>query len=505
VLKTTRKFLLNDAWAISNLAWFGLLYLSLPVAIFLLAWEVTLVGLPLVTLLVTFLVVTHPRPLKLKFVSSANIVTAICAAIWVYSTGIFGHGFGMADDWVRMRFDLLSTLTQHSWPIRHVFEQQGDVYFLRHYLAYYLPGPLVGKFFGGSLQVTQIATGVWTFLGVWLVLLMVINTLSNLGKRRFIAIPIFVLFSGLDVIGSRLKGFLALRPSSIANGGHIEWWAREFQFSSNTTLIHWVPQHALSGWLATLILCHLAKSRAFIPVAIVLPAITLLWSPFSTAGIIIVICLLAASRTSVDNLKIYWKQYLPLLFGAITLFAVLALFLFSGTSDIQRYFIFSDSAYKYMGYTTRNGFILTLGNLGLFLLLEVGFYLGLCFYIASKRRVLISLGVALSAVLLLKVGLYNDFAMRASIPLLCILSLEVSRAVLSRHRATSGQFARVALTGLLMIGSVTAIFEFVTRARTQPAGLIAPCIDSGCLSDLTSDSLRSYNWTRARPILIREP
>ena len=80
-------------------------------------------------------------------------------------------------------------------------------------------------------------------------------TKSATKKKQFFAVLIFVLFSGLDVVGMfwlKRQGYL-LEPSVL----HLEWWAGGLQYSSNTTCLYWVFNQTIMSWLATM--CFLCE------------------------------------------------------------------------------------------------------------------------------------------------------------------------------------------------------------------------------------------------------
>ena len=102
------------------------------------------------------------------------------------------------------------------------------------------------------------------------------------------------------------------------------------------------------------------------------------------------------------------------------------------------------------------------------------------------------------------VGLYNDFAMRVSPALLLVIFVNACEALFTNFKRQSQRILRVALVGVLAIGTITPLFEFITRYQTPFTSLSTPCIDTGCDSDLTSNELRNYNWTEQSTIFIRK-
>ena len=140
-----------------------------------------------------------------------------------------------------------------------------------------------------------------------------------------------------------------------------------------------------------------------------------------------------------------------------------------------------------------------------FISLEFGIVAALSAYIVRQRireNMFISIGLLL--VLMVVVGLYNDFAMRVSPALLVVIFINACEALFIRPQRMSLRFVQIALAGVFVIGAITPLFEFVTRHQTPYTSLRSPCIDSGCESDLTSVGLRNYNWTEQPSFFIRK-
>lgn len=140
-----------------------------------------------------------------------------------------------------------------------------------------------------------------------------------------------------------------------------------------------------------------------------------------------------------------------------------------------------------------------------FISLEFGIVVALSAYLVRQRlreNVFISIGLLL--VLMVVVGLYNDFAMRVSPALLVVIFVNACEALFIRPHRKSLLYVQIALAGVLVIGAITPLFEFVTRYQTPYTSLRSPCIDSGCESDLTSVGLRNYNWTELPPFFVRK-
>ena len=103
-------------------------------------------------------------------------------------------------------------------------------------------------------------------------------------------ILLFVLFSGLDLVGELLvtPAVVTIRPEveTLLNWKHIEQWSIGWQYSSNATLLFWVPNQALVGWITTGLLVHAILHRRQKQHHIFYCGLSALWSPFVTIGLL---------------------------------------------------------------------------------------------------------------------------------------------------------------------------------------------------------------------------
>ncbi len=489
-MKTNRTLLLY---------WISLLYLLIPVVVFVLGWLSWLIALPLTALITYVLLSTFPRsqhsdptnPFTLKTI----VFSGLTSLAWVATSGVWNLGFGRTQDWDVMRNDMLSTLTKYSWPVTNTFADSSSLWTMRHYLAFYLPGPLIGKATGENLSVTLFATGIWMALGVWIAFLLLLDLFSRFGNRKYIILFLFAGFSGLDAIGSRIQGTLSLRPSSLIKGGHIEWWAERFQFSSNSTLLHWVPQHAIPSWIGALLVIHIVRSRKSLSLIPIISVAMVLWSPFSALGVTLLALLLLINAglfvEFINSIRALRFRTFAILLTAIPL----VLFLQSGTSEIPRSFLFSNGDFSH-----------NVALLAKFIPLEFGSIAILTgLIIRQKAKELAIISVALSMVLMVVIGLNNDFAMRVSPALLVVIMVNAGEALITPSRSRRIHTQRIILVCILVFGMITPLFEMISRYQTPHTGLQSPCIETTCESDFTSLELRNYNWSETPAGVLRNP
>lgn len=221
------------------------LYLAAPVFIFLLTWFKPGYGVPLALLLALGCVLalrTGAAPLEARShwrgPTPLQWLALLAVALLWTALGGAGHLFYANHfDW-HVRDALLLDLSRVTGPLAVQALPSHESWILRCPLGYYLVPALLGRLVG--LQWAQLGLLLWTYLGV--VLVMAQLALVRQGWK-FIGLMLLVLplFSGMDWLG----GLLLFNPQPLFSTAHIQWWAMLFQYSSNSTLLFWVPNHTL--------------------------------------------------------------------------------------------------------------------------------------------------------------------------------------------------------------------------------------------------------------------
>ncbi len=437
-------------------------YLTLPWLIFAVGWlrDYAAVITSASLILPNFLLARRFLPLgqpgsafawlrKHAWLTASVLVLAI---LLVLLAGIGGIGYQTAD-WFKHNA-ILKELATQPWPA--YVEVNGESLPLVYYFAFYLPAAVVGKA-TGSWALLNIAQALWALLGLGLA----IGWFWVLVKRASIVAALaFVAFSGLDIVGVLLS--VAWQPASqiasLFENAHIEWWAGEFQYSSNATLLFWAPQHAIGGWIlagSMMFLYSLPEFRKFFPFFL---ALSLFWSPLVALGLLIFAVAdlwrtWSGWRISALDVAIYaasvWLLFLMLAFFATQLGSDLAAGSFALTLLDPR-------------TASGQSLVLLLLIFVLFVLVEVGLSAWLAWQGAGKdfgpaERKLFYASLACLALLpFFRVGLFNDLAMRTSIPALFVLALYFTRALQS---ATLPKTLRLLAVLALLIGAVTPMVE----------------------------------------------
>ena len=364
---------------------------------------------------------------------------AVVALAWSALAGL-GHFLFANYDWV-IRDAVLRDLVETPWPPMYEADEAGAM-ILRAPVGFYLPVAAVGSLVG--LHAADLLLYLWTAFGFALVLAAA-TTLFATTRERVLCVGMLLVFGGLDLLG-----FPLLQGRMPALGEHIEWWASFVQYSSSSTLLFWVPNHALPAWLGLLLALRHWRTRELARISLMLAAAITLWSPLATLGLL-----------PFFLLGLNWRRDLGALFAVrsglpfIALGALLSRYITMDTQSIER------------------GWVIDLfPNLGLF-----GFYYGLfCMLefgilaLLLLRLRALDLRVALSVLVLLalpfcRFGGANDLVMRCSIPALLVLALAAVRPLSAS--ASDRPVARVLLGLVLTIGALGAMQE-PARALLKP-------------------------------------
>lgn len=437
----------NSHADIDGLALGSLLYLTLPTLIFFIGFFRPAIGIMLAALTIIGLVyVFKLRTGGWHITSPGRLAIVIGVALIWTSLGGAGHFFYANADWI-VRDAVLRDLVVSDWP--PIYGKLGDFsLILRAPVGYYMPASVLGKVFG--VAHADFFLWLWTVLGVALFLaLLPLPTRSPF--RLGAALLVVVLFSGMDIIGIVATG----QPlPSITS--HIEWWARLFQYSSNTTLLFWVPNHAIPAWIAAALFFRHWRNHAFPAFAPMMLASLPLWSPFALIGIAPLMLLPATLAIRQGT----WSQLrMPYLLPAVGVLIITILYLSLDVSHIP------------------SGWMLPqVGSPTAFIIIYIVFItveflvLVLVLWRLQPNSPLLVAAVILLLLPFWSFGPANDFVMRASIPALTILCA-TTLLCFDRELFKTNGIAAFALVVTLTIGAETAVHEIIralAAERWQP-------------------------------------
>jgi hypothetical protein len=343
-------------------------------------------------------------------------------------------------DW-EIRDALLRDMGMSPWPYAYQIADQVEI--LRAPIGMYLKPAL----FGGASQA-------WRDIALLLCNTVFLGLLFALGSvlfkdtpSRCIGLAVFIFFSGLDILGTLLVSHSGGNPSY----DHIEAWLAGVQYSSHITLLFWVPQHALAGWLCAIL--YLLWERGYVRFSFFLAAVPLLaiWSPLAIMG--------AVPFALYAGLKSVWHRDVILadiLLGALVLAVAIPslIYLRAGLGDVSS---------RWQAVPAINFAVLILFEIAPFAI----FIIGNSRAIGSNRA---TFGITILLLLLMphyRIGPGPDFQMRAAIMPIAILAFSMGK--LLSGQASEKKREPYLLGILILIGSTTGLLELARAIRLQPS------------------------------------
>lgn len=420
-------------------------YLGLPVVVFMLGWlrpPYAAVGTGLF-LFCWFWVLRHRRQIEHPIQPGLILAVTAVAALWVSLSGLAGD-FHLNADW-QVRMSVLRDLTVGGWPVGYG-PVNGQEQILRFPMGYYMVPALIGKVTG--LSGAYSAIWAWTVLGTGLFLLLVGNAAGRLSRSWLIPVAVAIGFSGMDIIG-----WLLFRGQLPSAGQHIEWWAGLFQYSSQTTVLFWVPNHAIPAWLAALIVWrHRHTGLAMAPAALLLLCVAF-WAPLVAIGAapLVVLCAVGGQP---------WRSVLRESFQAPVL-ATLPVGL-----AFARFLTFGVPA-SAVSATAQAGLSIAplLELVSIFSVLEWGLLAALISAAGQRSWLFWAVVIELLCLPALRFGPGNDIVMRGGIPALTIIMLFATTAFTASRTPKD---LRIAIAVVFLLGCATPLLEFQRAFTSSP-------------------------------------
>jgi hypothetical protein len=415
--------------------------------------------------------------------------------IWVLCSGSGGFGF-QNSDYIAANA-LLKDLMQKDWPITLMLD--GSSRPVVYYLAYYLPAALVGKAWGWAAANRFLL--VWTVIGTFIAFAWFARiSLIRMAARQWSVVGVVLIFclaGGLDSIG-----YYVIRqkwPFEITT--HVQWWASYFQYSSMTTLLYWVPQHAIAAWLVTGIVANAVIERSDLRTLGIALASSALWSPFGLLGTFLYLLLLGLIIFWTGRQReLYSRSFLITMICAVWVGTMHMLYITSSAFYFPHGFVWQYVSNRlYLMEALGAFWLLDFGLLGgvLLVMLAVGNRAmqsaptpaGQSRWARLEAALLSEFKMPLGQLLLLllslvtlivlpfyRMGRYDTIAMRVSIPALFILWTCVVRILMYASARTRIQQRLLYSLVVLMVGlgfltSIPEIARSIVNYRRQPPEL----------------------------------
>lgn len=440
-------------------------YLTLPILLFFLSWLQLGYGLFFSSLLLygtwrflrSIKEDSDSGPTKIGWQGWLIIVVAFG---WVFLSGV---GSFANQDWDHhWRNAIFRDLIRYDWPVYYSFKPTyrldllaGQRPAFNYYFTFWLPAALLGKLGGQSMG--NVALLLWTYVGTLLVLYY-LNRLF--GFRYTLAVSLlFVGWSGLDLLGK-----IGLQKHIPTYDEVIEMYAPYFYTAFTTDLQH-VFHQTIPAWLATLFILNFWRRVPLVPVLLIVA-----YAPFPFIGLALfwVTYYLSDRLAAGQSVGGVVQQVVTELLTAgnvAVLIAVLVpygLFYGAHTGTVP--------SASYWGRFFTHDLLENVKQLIIYVaayFLEVGVYLGLIWLLSPntyrKNRLLFWLCAGWLLLLpVWVVGVYNDFASRASIPALTVLCVLTIRALLDPYaRRPTGY--RLALASLVLVISWVTPIRAIVR------------------------------------------
>ena len=445
----------------------AMIYLGLPVFIFILGFLRWYIALPAaVCLLIGFLYACRNNAGKHIVKEIAVSRTQFWGLIgvillWTWLGGLNGL-FYQTDDWP-WRNAIYHDLVENSWPV--VYPERGSalVYYIGFWLPPALPAKLVGYLTGNwdlAWRVAQSVLWLWSCLGLLLTALtLMFYVNADTPSKRWGVLLIFLFFSGMDILGSAYDGTLheVLSPEGL-HMERITWEGR--QFSSITTCLYWVFNQSIISWLATVCFLTEKDSRNYLFLGVA----CLCCGPLPFVGLVVLMFVRALSSgirhtrhgNAAKHLRIAFSPAnITLLIGVLPLLCAFFLnniSLVNTAHQMEKLTLWEELDF----YFSR--------RLAALLLIDAGVFCALLWKRHFKNPLFY--GVAASMVILpyFRVGAGQDFCMRATIPILFTIMVYCAEYLISELPRFRKQrfFEKLLLAALvlsLLIGACTPAME----------------------------------------------
>ena len=434
----------------------AVVYLMLPVVVWLVGWFEWWLGLPAAALLVGALRRPLSGPWRLRAPTPAEAAVLAVAALWVLATAAGGVFDPRNPDFFEYRVTLLD-LGRHPWPTYlpdplaawRPAPAEGPPAtppLLRYYLGWHMVPGLAAHWLGPAALSWAVA--LWTWAGVVLVALLF--TRGRRGWALVIALAVLVFFSGVTFAGlPAFKGWEWVDWIIEDRNWHFLIYEPRFLRTwSLTATLKSAPHHFLAAGLYALLCLHLCRQPRFLAVLGVLLAAAPFWSAFVAVGLLPLLAVVLWMNGVRPFLR--W----PNLCLAGPLFGVVVLYLTSGAMDFPHGWLWQREGYDWPRPMRR----LPLFYLTEFLLLAV---LLAAVRPAVRREPFFIAAVATLLLLpLYWYGKWNDLLLRGSLPALLVLGWLCAGAVARGRGALvrrGGLRRRAAFAGLVLVLGLGAL------------------------------------------------
>jgi hypothetical protein len=364
--------------------------------------------------------------------------------VWIYFSGIGSFGSCL---WDYIKHNLVfSNLLEHKLPI---IESPNGKAFIWHYSWAYYITPVrfyqLLKGFAPSVSLDAILLILYS-----VVLFASVSVLARSGTSRLVLFAVFMT-GGLDLIGMPIFGVNPV--GTVETSGlvlpipfNVDWWGLPFAPQSLTMNLYYAPQHFFGALIGTALLYASVQSgrpaaMTLVEMVIIISA-SAFWSPYVAVGLealaLILVLTLDRNGTTLERLRnerlrpLFTPRGLVALAFAAVLAAAALLFLWAAKPlSAPALILDGDNTVSWLLTYAINyaPFILAVGLAAWPRAWKDGSSAGV-----EKRKNafrMLACGLLASAlVLTVAHGFYNDWAMRATLPLSIALSVALAKVLL---------------------------------------------------------------------------
>ena len=437
----------------------AVVYLMLPVVVWLVGWFEWWLGLPAAALLAGALHRPLSGPWRLRAPTPAEAAVLAVATLWVLATAAGGVFDPRNFFFYEQRVTLLD-LGRHPWPTYlpdplaawRPAPAEGPPAtppLLRYYLGWHMVPGLAAHWLGPAAL--NWAVPLWTWAGVALVALLF--TRGRRGRALAVALAVLVFFSGMTFAGLPAIESRGWVEDLIKNRDWYPFLTYEpaiLRSISLTATLKFSPHHLLAAGLYTLLCLHLCRQPRFLAVLGVLLAAAPFWSAFVAVGLLPLLVV------------VLWKNGVrpllswPNLCLAGPLFGLVVLYLTSGAMDMSQGWMWQREGY--------GGWPRLMRRLLFFFLTEFLLLAVLLEAVRPAVRREPFFIAAVATLLLLPLYWYDgggdDLLMRGSLPALLVLGWLCAGAVARGGGALvrrGGLRRRAAFAGLVLVLGLGAL------------------------------------------------
>lgn len=386
----------------------------------------------------------------------AVLITAVAVIVGICLVTGIGGVFPQAGDWEKHNA-VLRDLMQRPWP---VYYEAHDRSMLTYYLGQYLVPALAGRI-TGSFDVANAVMGAYCIYGLLLVYLLLIRlTKADNAKKQLTTVVVMMFFCGaLCVVQMLLK---LIYTDSMYSLGSYHWVLVDgimLQYRSNLVMIRWVLPQIIVPWMAVMIYMEKIR-RAEYYVLILLPS--LLFGSFSFAALAVIAVLTVFPLLL--NQKLTIRQILsPLNILPAATLGLILFFYFVGNLEVDKPV---SSSFRFEIYDLRHIAVYLI-----FCFFMFGIY-AICVYEKNKKDPLFYVNVAILMILpWFRMGLCNDVVMSGSISSLFILMIMVLELLFDERNSTSLGIRKGVVIVMLMLGMTYPICEIRDNIRYDSEGM----------------------------------